>query len=222
MASPTFVELQQRVQARDYGSADLATIRVAINEAYETVMSSARWPFARTSTTVSTTAGSATVSLSSITNFQDFGRLRSNTVGVPTPQYVEFDTPQYDLFTREAPNLTATGVPTWYTFRNFNTIELYPTPNAVYTYAVWYWTTPTLLVNDSDEPVIPASERNVLVYGALAKLAERDRDFSGAAYHDALFQRELSGMKGKYVHTRGAMGSTRVVMPDHYGGEYGL
>lgn len=221
MANPTFLELQQRVQARDYGSADLATVKVAINEAYETVMSSARWPFARTTTNISTVAGTASVNLTAI-QLQDFGRLRSNSTSVPTPRFVDNDTTDFDLWTQKASGTAPNGVPQMYSFRDHDTIEFWPTPDAVYTYTLYYWQYPTLLTADLDEPLIPASERNVLVYGALSKLAERDRDFSGAAYHDALFQRELAGMKGKYVHTRGAMGSTRVVMPSHYNGEYGL
>ncbi len=220
MASPTLTELQNRVLARDYGSTDTATVTSAINEAYETVMSSARWPFARTSTTVSTVAGTATVSLSALT-MQDYGRLRANTVGIDTPRYIEFDTPDYDLWTRGAINTTQSGVPQWYTIRDFSTLEFWPVPNAVYSYTLYYWRYPTLLSSGTDEPLIPPSERNVLVYGALSRLAERDRDFGGAAYYDSLFQRDLSSMRGKYIHTRGAEGSTRAAMPSHYGGEYG-
>lgn len=221
MASPTFLELQQRVQARDYGSADLTTIKLVLNEAYEEVMADARWPFALTSTSVSSTAGTATISITA-TDVQELSRLRAVTLNKLTPQFVDFNTPDSLLFTQQSINTTERGTPQFYTFRDYSTIELYPVPDATYSYTLYYWKAPTLMVADADTPLIPPAEREVLVHGALSRMCTRDRDFSGAAYHDQMFQRTLAKMRGKYLHANGSARATRAVMPEHYNWEYGV
>lgn len=53
------------------------------------------------------------------------------------------------------------------------------------------------LVDDGDEPLMPVEDRIVLVYGALARGWDRERNPEAAAKNDALFTRKLSRMAGK-------------------------
>jgi hypothetical protein len=68
-----------------------------------------------------------------------------------------------------------TGKPTHFTFRPDGTLELDPTPDAIYTLTFDYRRTLHALAADGDEPIIPAKFQDAIVWGAILEYcATRD------------------------------------------------
>ncbi len=65
------------------------------------------------------------------------------------------------------------------------------------TLKVRYKIEPTPLVEDDDEPLMPAIDRMVLVYGGAARGWAKSRDEQTADRNEALFQRKLAKMAGR-------------------------
>lgn len=221
MASPTYDEIRTRVLARDYGSSgDSTIIGGYINEAYEDVCNRHRWPWLATSATVTLTAGVATFDLSTLNPDLLFhGRLRTNQSGGISPVEIVFDHDDADSPWRNYQNTTSRGRPTHVARTGERTLEFSPVPDAAYTYTYYYWREPTLLVNNSDEPLMPPSDREVLVYGALKRLAERERDWTAVGYYEQQFESRIEHMRAR-ANSLTKAGSSKVPMPGHYYGEF--
>lgn len=220
MASPTFDEMRTRVLARDYGStADSTAIGGYINEAYEDVCREARWPWLVTSATITLTPSTATFDLSTLaTDLQFHGWLRSNSASVRTPVEINFgpNETRWDWFGSAT---ATTGVPQVYARTGERTLIFGPTPDAAYAYTYWYYREPTLLVNNSDEPLMPPADREVLVYGALKRIAERDRDWNAVGYYEQQYVTRLEQMRQRMNAQRRST-TDKVPMPGHYYGEF--
>lgn len=88
--------------------------------------------------------------------------------------------------------------PQYWTIDNDGSLLLGPAPDVAATIEMQYWSAPTELAADADEPNIPASYHMLLVWGALAEAGGFDSApemfARGAANHDrmhSMFKREF-------------------------------
>jgi hypothetical protein len=213
----TFKNLQDRVLSFGYGETARTNVKEWINMAYSDVMSRRRWSWSQDTQTVVTVAGTPTVTLASLTDPPLFwGRLYPTTSNLREPTYL--DPMRYnDGLTRQSPSLTR-GIPEYYTIFD-QTVTFYPTPNGVYTFTLYYWKGAAEMVNDADQPLIPAQWRNVLVYGALRFAAERDRNDNSLARRTAEYEKNIAHMIGAENLLQAETG-LRVEMPEYYYGRY--
>ena len=92
-----------------------------------------------------------------------------------------------------------------------------PTPDAAYTWRLYYWKAPTTL-SGSQTPDMPIADREILVYGALVRAAERDRQWDAMQAWKQRYDEQLERMKQK---DQGLIQGARYVpMPRSYGGRY--
>lgn len=215
MASPNFLELQNRVIARNYGEVDRTNIKTFLNEANEEVQSRRWWSWAMSTAAVTTTAGNPNSSLP-INNIL-FGRISPNQDGIDEPIFV--DQWAYSLDSPTRLYLTGQGAPVYFTLEP-NIIHWRPTPDATYSYTLYYWLNPVTLTNDSDEPLIPARLRDVLVWGAMMKLSERDRDYAAVQFWSTRFEDALAKMKSLDTTMAQRHTPTKVPMPPSYMGRF--
>lgn len=172
-AASTYREIQDRVLDLISRSDTTTRNRVkdSINLGYLQFVSRELWPFREKTGTLSTVAGTQEYSLSS--NFSDIdsqniisvalqGTVKRKLVYWPFNQ-LRADQPDYDL--------TGADVPTRY-YIKAGQIGFWPLPADAYTILIDYYSTPTELSADSDEPIIPVAYREALVKYGLA--AEHD------------------------------------------------
>lgn len=191
----TFVDIQDRVLAFGYGEVDRANVKRWINQAYDDIISRRRWSWLQDTQSVSTVANQQTLVVSGLTDPPNFwGRLYPTTTNLMEPEFLDpmkFN----DGLTRRPYDTGWRGVPQYYTIFD-DTITFYPTPDAVYTYTLYYWRGTPELVGDSDVPLIPRQWRHVLVYGALRYAAERDRNDASVIRRTAEYEKNIANMIG--------------------------
>lgn len=181
-------ELRTATQTRGYAT-DTATAQTEmINSVYRRLCGEMHWRWLeQVDTSLSTAAGQANYSLSSITDL-----VHINTVRLQTA------TEYYDLEWADANTIMpalhidrSQGIPSVWTYVD-QSIQLYPRPAGVYTIVINYIYDPPDLSADSDTPVFPATYHDILVYGCVMDLAMRERDWS--AFNAA--QAQYEGRKG--------------------------
>jgi len=214
MPTVTLDTLKTRVKAYGYGTVDDSMIEVFLNQAYSEVAGSFKWSWLEKSGTVVTATGAPYTLLPA--DLQWFGRLDSRSDGVPAPMYVdEMDFRDY-MPNREF--TTGTGKP-----RHFSTFEgrfnWYPTPDAVYTYGIYYWRSITPLSSGSPTSLISDGDVDVLVLGALQRWAMRENDMAKMQTYGAQFEASVAQMM-RNEKARQQQTIRRVKMPDHYHGLY--
>jgi hypothetical protein len=125
------------------------------------------WPFRETVDTISFVQGTAEYTLSSEFGDLDSGNILSVAIQGANNSKL-FYAPINQLLASE-PDLTTIGqsVPRQYYLRA-GSIGFWPTPNGTDTVSIAYYKTPTEMVNDSDEPIIPKGYREALVQYALS------------------------------------------------------
>jgi len=98
-------------------------------------------------------------------------------------------------------------------------IMFFPIPDSVITYAHDYWHMPTLMSADGDTTLIPDEDEMVLVYGALMRMASRDKDWTAAAYWEAQWDTAIKGMKAAQAMNQ-FKSAERIPVPSRFGGRY--
>lgn len=218
MASPTFLEMQDDVLSRDYGStADRTNVKRWINDALRDVTGRWRWSWAEFVQTVSSTAGVETITLPTTLTF--LGRLVPANASTPKLTWLDLaNLEDGDVGPLNSFNPTTTRGAPKYVSKWANTLYLRPTPDAVYTWTLFGWQTSVALTADADTPAMPPEDRDVLVYGALVRAAERDRNPQMAQYWQTAFDTKLMNMRQKDTNDR--MATRRVPMPGTYRRKY--
>lgn len=180
MAGYTYVELQDEVLNYGFGStAYRARAKRWLNEAQHAV---ARRVFIRdllTSTTVTTVSGTSVYSLPT-----DFARLESlvYTANASPLHPVSFQ--WLDTYT------SASGTPSLYALDDLG-INLYPTPDAVYSLKLRYQKDPADMSADADIPTLPAAHHDILTSYAVSRAFRAEDDQERAASFMGDFERGL-------------------------------
>lgn len=216
MASVTFATLKSRCLSYGYGTVDENNFGVWLNQTYNEVAGSFKWSWLEKNTSISTTANQAFTALPS--DLQWFGRLAPNsgTDNWYVPEFVdEMDFRKY-IPTKHYSSERAE--PRYYTIFA-DQLNWSPVPDAVYTYRLAYWRTPTPLANANDVTLIPDVDVDVLVVGALQRAAMRENDMGKYQVYAAQFQANVAQMM-RNEKSRQQQKIDRVPLPDHYQGVY--
>ena len=90
----------------------------------------------------------------------------------------------------------SSGIPTHYAITN-DEINLWPTPDTVYTLRLRYYVKPATLANAGDTPQIPGTYHHLLVSYALWHCYERENDYNSAMYHKGRFDEDIMKCRGE-------------------------
>ena len=210
-----FVEMQDRVLDLGYGEGDRARVKRWLNEAYQDVASRWRWPWTALALSVATTAGQSYTILSSSIDY--WGRLRPASASSPVLQFIDWQSFDSSFITVPPVSL-GSGPPDVYSLFG-NRIHWAPVPDQVYQYTAECWAVPAQLTADTDEPLVPATDREVLIMGAASRASLRDKDLNMYARYAELYEGMIAKMKVK-AGMRQTETPRRIAMPDAYGGMF--
>lgn len=188
----TEAALQALIQDQGYGT-DTATVQArAIQSTWRRVLGMRRWAFLDATANVTATTGSETVSLSSIT---DFGRIKRVRIISGTDRYDALDYRTSgeirDLLSENADQCAPEYWSLW-----AGAVLLFPRPDKAYTVTIDYVKKPAYSTTDI---VFPEMHQDVLVWGAVASLAYRQREYTAAAYAQNEYQSRLQEMIRAYA-----------------------
>lgn len=212
----TFLNIQDQIIEYGYGSGDRDRIKNYINRCYRDVASRFRWTWTEDSIAVSTVAGDATTTLSA--SIDQWGRLRPNEAGLVVPQFVDWHSFNNDFIVVAEADLDE-GMPLYYSLWD-SKIFWNPIPDDIYAYTAECWIVPTDLSANADEPLIPATDRDVLVVGGCMHAALRDKDWSAYQIWQSQYEGMIAKMKRKAT-MRQTETPRKVAMPEEYGGMFG-
>jgi hypothetical protein len=217
----TYKNLQDRCLTYGYGEVDRANFKTWLNEAYEEIVRSYKWSWAEATYSLSTVAGTQTVSLASVTHpIVFFGRLKpASSTTLYAPRYLsEMDFREY-MPNREYTDTADRGTPEAYSIFAGN-LHFYPVPDAVYTYSLRYWRgVGTLPSADGDTYLFPDHYADVIVLMALARAAMRENDMGKYQIYSAQVTAQIAQMT-RNEKARQQETSKRAAMPGNYGGAY--
>lgn len=192
----TLAELQASLQAKGYATDTLTAQTNALNRVYARVLGLHRWPFIQAQTGAVTVAGTATVSLAAITDLRDNGidavRLSTSAADRLSLDYME---PQ--SFRDLQHSFTDYDEPLYWTVID-NQLTLWPTPIRAYTVTIDYAKKVADLAAAGDTPVFDSTYHELLVWGAVADIAYRERDYSGAAWANQQYMMRVGEMERAY------------------------
>lgn len=169
-ASDSFVEIQNRTLDL-LGKSDATTrnrIKNWINFGYHNFVLRELWPFRETTGTLNTVAGTQEYTLSS--NFTDLDAQNIIAVSIQGASAKKLPYFPYNQLRASEPDLDSEGqgLPEYYYIKS-GKIGFWPNPGDIYAVAIDYYSVPTELSDDTDEPIIPIAYRQALVQFALSK-----------------------------------------------------
>lgn len=187
------------IQAKGYPSdaASVAWQTIALNSVYRTICGSDRWPFMeKQDASLSTTINVPGYDISSIASwlFLDAVRIEDDVA----LQYYNIDYCEPQEF-RDLENVDRDyATPEYWTFIN-QQLRFYPVPDQTYTIRIDYIAQPADLAAGSDVPVIPVIYHDLLVWGAIAEIAYRERDWLGRQFAQQEQQLRYKQMQEEYL-----------------------
>lgn len=205
-------QLRTELQTKGYGT-DTATAQTSmLNSVYRRIAGRHRWPWLeKENVALSTTASDPDYSLSTITDLLHIDAVRIE-FGTSYPK-IEYMEPQdfSDLEHEDRVN----GEPIFWTYMN-SELRLWPTPDKAYSLTIDYIRRPTDLSLDADEPAFDAIYHDILVWGAAAQMAYRERDWSAKNFADAEYDQRFREMERAYG-VKQRQNSSRVKRSDFWG-----
>ena len=164
----TYVELAAALQAfpQDAEATFLAQIPTFVRMTERRIVLEAELPLTRTSTTLSTAIGVATLSLSAVSGYQSVESFAVQVAGA----YQYLDNKQEEFLRAAFPDPTVVAAPRLYSVDTKNELTLAPTPDAIYTVQLRYWAYPASIV-DTGTSWLGDNFDHVLLYGALRDAA---------------------------------------------------
>ncbi|MDQ3317456.1 MAG: hypothetical protein M3522_09030 [Actinomycetota bacterium] len=189
MADGDFLDLQGQVLHDEFDSTKYrASVKRWLNEALGRVARQIDLPQTETSTTLSTVAGAQALALPAtlvrVTSVLDADRRDYLTEVQPADVDESSSTPNR---------------PSGYAIFGANLL-LTPTPDAVYTLTLRYWTGATLMVNDADVPGLPFDYRDLLVSYAKSRAFAAEDDFEASQFWRAEYERDLVRARADLQH----------------------
>lgn len=194
-----FSALKTEVTNHQLPSTATSRIENWLNDGLRYVVRHTALPDYETSASLVSVAGTATIALPS-----DFG------VALKLQ-----DTAIYDVLERTTRdeflqyNTSVRGRPFKYALYGSN-IQLYPTPNAVYSYTLLYRKVPVAMSADADTPAFPSEYHHLLIDYALHRAWRAHEDEKRADYYWQEFRRELNEVKWDLEH-RNEDGNVQIV-----------
>jgi hypothetical protein len=191
---------QLRTQIQDHGySADtVAQQNDYINAAYREIHGSMRWPFLEA---VSLNAQATSVGTQAytppMTNWRNIDAIRIAQPNIANFISIEYMDPQ-QLFDMSWVNPTETATPRYWTMYA-QQIWFFPIPDDVYEISYFYCIEPADLAADNDVPVIPLAYHDVLVSGAICRMAFRQRDWIGLELWTSKYAQDMTRFKEEYL-----------------------
>ena len=220
MANTTFKNIQDRCLALGYGENDRANFKLWINEVDADIFGRHNWNWARGIEQFNTAASTSTYTISSTLsgNLTTVDRLRPITSGLAPITFIEYYSDQRHDFVRLAETDTnnTTGYPVYWSAHG-DEFFLYPTPDAVYTYQAEGQLDHTELSADGDAIAIPAEFRHLLIHGACARAALRDRMPQMYEIYNGQYERGLDEMKVWDRLRTATAQPQRAALPSMYG-----
>jgi len=187
-------ELRTSLQDKGYATDTAASQTRMLNSIYRRIAGEHRWPWLdRQSTALATVAGNQSVTLTAVTSLMWVDAVRLE-YGTEYPE-VKFLAPQA---LRDMAHVDrSTGTPRFWT-EEFGELRFWPTPDKAYTVVLDYMTTPPDLAVDADIPLFDSTYHDVLVWGAIAEMAFRERDWSAKNFAAAEYADRYGEMKRTY------------------------
>lgn len=185
----TLAQLRAAIEARGYGP-DSANHDIFINGVYRRLNGKRRWPWTETQGFLAAVVGNPDVAVTSLPSFLAIDAVR-----------IEFGTDYRNLEyidpqafrDRQHTNRTSSTPYCWTYFDD--KIRLYPTPDRAFTVIVEYSLDVPDLVAPTDVPVFPATFHEILVEGAVAEMAMRQRDDNAYAISNQRYEQLLVEME---------------------------
>lgn len=165
----------------------------ALNRVYRRVLGMRRWDFLELQTTDTLNAGENTLTLPAELKRVDAIELKD-----VSGNSIDFEFRPYQQFREAAKWDIERGVPRWWTERG-GVVHVWPSADATYTATIDYIRhAPAALSGPSDEPILPPEYHDVLVYGAAAELAARERDWSSYSVFAGIHTTRLMEMTAEH------------------------
>lgn len=192
-------QLRTAIQRRGYETDTVTSQTEAINSVYREIVGDHRWKWLEAqSAAVPTVAGTAGYALTAFgTDVVHPLRVHfgSTAIGFEDLSYIPPEEMQRLQFQDRAGD--SRGVPTNWTYQN-SQIILWPEPDsASYSIFLDYVKDPPDLSADGDTPLLPATYHDLLVVGAIAEIATRQRDWATHDRYRTRFQIGLRRMKAQ-------------------------
>jgi hypothetical protein len=170
--SYTLADIQAGIQARGYATDTAATQTILINTTGRAITLLRRWRWREAAANLTTVLGNPSVSLAPLTNMQDIDAIRLSVSAQDNSDLTYWESGKL----RERLQIDQTNARPRHWTRYAGGVLVYPRPDAVYSLPADYLIGWTDLVAPTDVPVLPQEYRDLLVYGPLMDLAERERD----------------------------------------------
>lgn len=157
-----------------------------------------RWRFMVMSTTVPAVTGTSAYTLPAATTRMHVESVRLAITGTLVPEMEWMETEELLASVAEYGAITPYGTPGYWTDNAPGAFTVFPSPSVAGTFTVRYLRQATELTLDADIPDIPKGYLDILVLGACAKLAARERKFDAATWYRKQADAMIDAMKGQY------------------------
>lgn len=181
-------EIRDELQAHGYANDTEDAQTTLINAVYRDVLLERRWPWLRRQATVPLPAQASSADLLLIADLRDVDAIHIE--GFEDPVFIEVE--NFRAY-RYADNRSR-GRPQAWTLTP-DRIEVWPSADRDYELVVDYIAAAPRLVSEFDVPVIPEQHHDVLVYGAAARMAIRERDTDQRQLMAAEYERALARLR---------------------------
>lgn len=182
-----YVRQQTLIESDDWGDDKIDAV---INQGLRRLSTRFDWPWLAASTTLSVTTGTTSYTLPT-----DLRKTASLTRTDKRQRLVEVS--PWEILGKWGGDLP-TGTPTSY-FVHGRTMHLDRVPSEDITYTWLYYTTPTMLDNDTDEPEFASEFHLMLADFAIAKAWQREEDFEKAQDAMDSFNSAIEEMAAFYL-----------------------
>lgn len=191
-------QLRTQMQDLGYGADTVTQQNDFLNAAYREIHGQMRWPFLETIAANADSTAVGTMSYTpSITNWRNLDAVRIAQPAQLNWISIEYMSPQ-DLFDMAQVNPTETATPRYWTMYA-SKVHFFPVPDDVYQITYYYIAEPPDMAADSDVPVLPLPYHDVIVSGAICRMAFRQRDWIGLELWTQKYADGLTKMKEEYL-----------------------
>ncbi len=191
-------QLQASIQAKGYDSTTAPQQIIALNSIYRDTCASQRWSFLEKQGTIALTQGVISYPMSSIPDIQEVDGVRLEDPVAQQGWSLENMEPMpfRDIQGLDPNNLNQ-GTPQFWSMVSQN-FMFYPVPDQAYTARVDYILNPPDLAVSTDVPVLPSAYHDLLVWGAIAEIAYRERDWLGRQFAQTEATTRLQHMRSEF------------------------
>lgn len=196
MAARTLAQLQQAVQDLGYGTDSLTAQTGFLNSEYRIVAGERRWEWLQGTFLGELTIPGTVVYTLPLTDMRNLDAVWV-TDGQDNQFAITYIEPLKLLDLSQDRTAFNLGAPRHWSFWN-GQLWLYPTPDAVYSLTIAYTKNVTPLVAPGDTPWIPEAYDDALVWGSVARLAYRLRDWLGREFAQTEVTRVMNEMRSEY------------------------